>query len=177
MWIDGEQVKDKVREMTQWWCATSSSSIVVLRRMTVKLLILGLFPLKRLRSQWSLPINTVRRRSTIQYKRWPLDLKLHRPTRLLHNVYDLDNTKFWLHVLQKTCPWIPPICQPDPGFTPFSICACVVSLIHHSSGKKHIEILCARCMKPDAPIQHKIRRCQGKETQSGICFRIKSEKL
>lgn len=156
-WIDGKQVKDKVREMTQWRCATSSSFIVALRRMMVKVLILGPFPLKQLHA---LAVIITDQHSAMPFNQsiqeGPLDPKLQRPTRLLPTYIQFRQYEVLTAVLPKWCPWIPPICQPDRGFTPFSISACVVSLIHHGSGKKHTEILCASCMKPDAAIQHKI---------------------
>lgn len=84
MWMDGEQVKDKVRGMTVWWCATSSSFIVALRRMMVKVLILALFPLKQLHA---LAVIITDQHSAMPFNQsmqeGPLDLKLQRPTRLL----------------------------------------------------------------------------------------------
>lgn len=92
-WIGGEQVKDKVREMTQWRCATSSSFIVALRRMMVKVLILGPFPLKQLHA---LAVIITDQHSAMPFNQsiqeGPLDPKLQRPTCLLPT-YTMQTTR------------------------------------------------------------------------------------
>lgn len=181
MWIDGEQVKDKVREMTQWRCATSSSFIVVLRRMMVKVLILGLLPLKQLHA---LAVIITDQHSAMPFNQsiqeGPLDLKLQRPTRLLLMYTILDNTKFWL----QFCKMMPLDSSDLPAwprlYTVFHLCLCCVAHPSQLWKKACRNSMCQlhETWRSNSAQNRWFRvRCQGTETQSGICCRVKSEKL
>lgn len=97
------------------------------------------------------------------------------------NVYDLDSTKFWLQFCKKYALGFLRFASLTPALHHFPFVPVLCRSSITALEKKHTEILCARCMKPDAAIQHKIGGsgwdAKAQKTQSGICFRIKSEKL